>query len=99
MAAILFLVVILGLLVAGRAQALAADDGSALRFQIWQFGLGGLVLLIFAAHFALGTPLPVPSGGTAKTGLIVKGIGLIAVLAVLGLYALRSRRPRDTEDF
>ena len=98
MAAILFLVVILGLVVGGRAQALAADDGSALRLQVWQLGLGGFVLLVFAAGFALGAPLPVPIGGVAKTGLIVKGLGLIAVLAVLGFYA-RSRRPRDVEDF
>lgn len=94
-AAILFLVVTLGLVVAGRAQALAADDGSAFRFQLWQLGLGGLVLLVFGAHLALGTPLPVPSAGR---GSMAKGIGLIAILAVLGL-ALRSRRPRDIEDF
>jgi 4-amino-4-deoxy-L-arabinose transferase-like glycosyltransferase len=92
MAAILFLVVALGLLVAGRAQALAADDGSTLRFRVWQLGLGGLMLLVFVAHFTLGTPLPVPPG-------VVKGIGLLAVIAVLGLGTLRSRRPRDIEDF
>jgi 4-amino-4-deoxy-L-arabinose transferase-like glycosyltransferase len=92
MAAILFLVVTLGLLVAGRAQSLAADDGSALRFQLWQLGLGVVMLLVFFAHFALGAPLPVPAG-------VVKGIALLAVLAGLGLLTLGSRRARDIEDF
>jgi hypothetical protein len=92
MAAILFLVVTLGLLVAGRAQALAADDGSALRFRVWQLGLGGLMLLVFVAHFALGRPLPVPAG-------VVKGIGLLAALAGLAMLTLGSRRARDIEDF
>jgi len=99
MAAILFLVVTLGLLVGGRAQALAADDGSALRFRVWQLGLGGLLLLVFAAHFTLGTPLPVPAGGSEKASLVVKGIGLLAALTVLGLVTLGSRRSRDIEDF
>ena len=92
MAAILFLVVTLGLLVAGRAQALGADDGSSLRFQLWQVGLGVMLLLVFVAHFALGTPLPVPAG-------VVKGIALLTVLAGLGLLTLGSRRARDIEDF
>jgi 4-amino-4-deoxy-L-arabinose transferase-like glycosyltransferase len=92
MAAILFLVVTLGLLLAGRAQALAGDDGSALRFQLWQLGLGAVMLLLFLAHFALGTPLPVPAG-------VVTGIALLAVLAGLALLTLGSRRARDIEDF
>jgi hypothetical protein len=81
MAAILFLVVILGLLAAGRAQALSSEDGSALRFELWQLAVAGLVCL---AQFALGTPVRV-----------------IAVIAVLGLFAFRSRARRyhDIEDF
>jgi hypothetical protein len=94
MAAILLLVVILGLLVAGRAQALAADDGSALRLQVWQLGLGAGVMLAVAAHVTLGTPLPVASGGYS----MVKGIGLVAVLAFLGLALLRTRGG-NTEEF
>jgi hypothetical protein len=91
MAAVLFLVVILGLLVAGRAQAIAAEDGSALRFQVWQLGAGAVVLLAFAAHFALGTPLPVASGGIS----MVKGVGLLAALAVLAVFVFRARSSED----
>jgi len=92
MAAILFLVVTLGLLVAGRAQALAADDGSALRFRLWQLGVAALMLFVFFAHVALGTPLPVPAG-------VVIGLGLLAVLAGIGLLTLGPRRARDIEHF
>lgn len=93
-AAVLFLVVVLGLIVAGRMQAHAAADGSALRLQVWQLGVGALVPLVFAAHFALGTPLPVASGGVS----MAKGIGLIVVLGLLALFVLRARNT-DAEDF
>jgi hypothetical protein len=50
MAAILFLVAILGLLYAGRTQAQAADHGKPLfSFQVWQLGLALFLPLVCAA--------------------------------------------------
>jgi hypothetical protein len=89
MAAILFLFVILGLLLGGRAQAQAAHDGSALRFPVWELAVAGLVMLLFIGHFAFGTPLPAP----------VQGIAVAVALAVVALPAFRSRRYDDIEDF
>lgn len=89
MAAILFLSMILGLLVGGRAQAQAAQDGSALRFPVWELGIAGLLVLFFVGHFAFGTPLPVP----------VQGIAVAVALAVVALPVFRSRRYGDIEDF
>jgi hypothetical protein len=89
MAAILFVLVIAGSLVAGRAQAQAARDGSALRFPVWELGVVGLLVLHFGAHFAFGTPLPAP----------VKAIAIVVALAVVALPVLRARRYHDIEDF
>ncbi len=56
MAAIVFLVAILGLLFAGRTQARAVGHGSKplFRFQLWQLALA-LALPIVCAAFSLGT--------------------------------------------
>jgi hypothetical protein len=89
MAAILFVVVIVGSVVAGRAQAQAARDGSLLRFPLWELGVVGLLVLSFAAHLAFGTPLPAP----------VKAIAIVVALAVVALPVLRTRRHHDIEDF
>ena len=48
MAAILFLVAILGLLFAGRTQAQAAEGSKPLfRFQVWQLGLALVLPLVY----------------------------------------------------
>jgi hypothetical protein len=84
MAAILFLVVILGLLLAGRAQALAAEYGSEplLRFQFWQLALVAFVPLVWAAHVA----------ATAKL------VAFAAVAAAFGVSAVRARHAHDADD-
>ena len=89
MAAILFLFVILAFLLGGRAQAQSARDGSELRFPVWELALGVLLLLLFAAHFAVGTPLPA----------VVEAIAAVGAVAVAGLPKLQSRRDHDIEDF
>ena len=59
MAAILFFFVTLGLLLAGRAQAQAAEFGSEplLRFKVWQLALAALVPLLWAAQVATAARL------------------------------------------
>jgi len=84
MAAILFLVVMLGLLAAGRAQALAAEYGSEpiLRFQVWQLAVAALLLLALAAH--------------APTA--VKVVGLGAAAAAYAVSVVKARHAHDTDD-
>jgi len=84
MAAILFLVVILGFLAAGRAQALAAEyrSESLLRFQLWQFLVAALLLVALAAHVAM----------------IAKVIGLVATAAGFGVSVVKARHAHDVDD-
>ena len=84
MAAILFLVVMLGLLAAGRAQALAAEYGSEpiLRFQVWQLAVAALVLLALVAHVAT----------------VAKLIGLVAAGAAFAVSVVKARHAHDVDD-
>ena len=89
MAAILLVVVILGLVVAGRAKAHAAHDGSKLRFQVWELIVTGLFLLWLGVHFFFGTPVPTP----------VKVVALLLAFGIVAFPLVRALRYRDIEDF
>jgi apolipoprotein N-acyltransferase len=89
MAAILLVVVILGLVVAGRAQARAAHDGSKLRFPVWELIVTGLFLLWLGVHFVFGTPVPTPA----------KVVALLLAFGIVVFPLVRALRYRDIEDF
>jgi hypothetical protein len=84
MAAILFLVAILGLLVAGRTQAQAADYGSKpfFSFQVWQLGLALALPLVCAAQ--------VPT--------IAKVIAVAATASAFSFSVFRARHAHDLDD-
>ena len=84
MAAILFVVVILGLVAAGREQARAAEHGRQplLRFQVWQLAVAALVLLALVAHVAT----------------VAKLIGLVAAGAAFAVSVVKARHAHDVDD-
>jgi hypothetical protein len=83
MAAILFLVAILGLLFAGRTQAQAADGSRPVfSFQIWQLGLALVLPLVCAAQ--------VPT--------IAKLIAVSATASAFSFSVFRARHAHDTDD-
>jgi hypothetical protein len=83
MAAILFFVAILGLLVAGRTQAQAADGSKPLfSFQLWQLGLAPVLPLLCAAQ--------VPT--------IAKLIAAAATASAFSFSIFRARHAHDFDD-
>ena len=84
MAAILFLVAILGLLVAGRTQAQAADYGSEplFSFQVWQLGLALVLPLVCASQ--------IPA--------IAKVIAVAATASAFSFSVFRARHAHDLDD-
>jgi hypothetical protein len=83
MAAILFLVAILGLLFAGRTQAQAADGRKPLfSFQLWQLGLALVLPLVCAAQ--------VPT--------IAKLIAVAATASAFSFSIFRARHAHDFDD-
>ena len=85
MAAILFLVAILGLLVAGRTQAQAADYGSEplFSFQVWQLGLALVLPLVCAA---------------AEVPTVAKVIAVVATASAFSFSVFRARHAHDFDD-
>jgi hypothetical protein len=84
MAAILFLVAILGLLVAGRTQAQAADGSKPLfSFQLWQLGLALVLPLVCAA---------------ADVPTIAKVIAVVATTSAFSFSVFRARHAHDFDD-
>jgi hypothetical protein len=84
MAAILFLVAILGLLVAGRTQAQAADGSKPLfSFQLWQLGLALVLPLVCAA---------------ADVPTIAKVIALVSTASAFSFSVFRARHAHDFDD-
>jgi hypothetical protein len=85
MAAILFLVAILGLLVAGRTQAQAADYGSKplFSFQVWQLGLALVLPLVCAAP-------DVPT--------IAKVVAVVSTASAFSFSVFRARHAHDLDD-
>ena len=84
MAAILFLVAILGLLFAGRTQAQAADYGSKplFSFQVWQLGLALALPVVCAAD--------VPT--------IAKVIAVAVTASTFAFSVFRARHAHDPDD-
>jgi hypothetical protein len=84
MAAILFLVAILGLLFAGRTQAQAADYGSKplLSFRLWQLGLA----------------LALPIVCAAAIPMIAKLIAVASTATAFALSVFRARHTHDPDD-
>ena len=83
MAAILFLVAILGLLVAGRTQAQAADGSKPVfRFQLWQLGLALFLPLICASQ--------IPT--------IAKVIAVVSTASAFSFSVFRARHAHDFDD-
>jgi hypothetical protein len=84
MAAILFLVAILGLLFAGRTQAQAADYGSKplFSFQVWQLGLALVLPLVCAAQ--------IPTAA--------KVIAVAATASAFSFSVFRARHAHDLDD-
>jgi hypothetical protein len=83
MAAVLFLVVLLGFVLAGREQAHAVDGSELLlRFQLWQLALGLVLPLLFVAE--------VPT--------IAKIIAVAATAAALSLSIRNARHGHDADD-
>jgi hypothetical protein len=84
MAAILFLVAILGLLFAGRTQAQAADYGSKplFSFQLWQLGLALVLPLVCASQ--------IPT--------IAKVIAVAATASAFSFSVFRARHAHDLDD-
>jgi hypothetical protein len=83
MAAILFLVAILGLLFAGRTQAQAADGSKPLfSFQLWQLGLALVLPLVCASQ------LPT----------IVKVIAVCLTASAFSFSVFRARHAHDFDD-
>jgi len=85
MAAILFLVAILGLLFAGRTQAQAARYGSKplFSFQLWQLA-AALALPIVCA--------------TAEIPIVAKLIGVAATASAFVFSVFRARHTHDPDD-
>ena len=85
MAAILFLVAILGLLFAGRTQAQAAEYGSkpVFSFQLWQLGLALVLPLVCAA---------------ADIPTIAKVIAVAATATAFSFSVFRARHVHDFDD-
>lgn len=84
MAAILFLVAILGLLYAGRTQAQAADHGKPLfSFQVWQLGLALVLPLVCASP-------EVPT--------IAKVIAVASTASAFSVSVFRARHAHDLDD-
>jgi hypothetical protein len=84
MAAILFLVAILGLLFAGRTQAQAADGSKPVfSFQLWQLGLALVLPLVCAA---------------ANVPTIAKVIAVAATASVFSFSVFRARHAHDLYD-
>ena len=84
MAAILFLVAILGLLVAGRTQAQAADGSKPLySFQLWQLGLALVLPLVCAA---------------ADVPTIAKVIAVALTASAFSFSVFRARHAHDFDD-
>jgi lysylphosphatidylglycerol synthetase-like protein (DUF2156 family) len=84
MAAILFLVAILGLLVAGRTQAQAADESKPLfSFQLWQLGLALVLPLVCAA---------------ADVPTIAKVIAVALTASAFSFSVFRARHAHDFDD-
>ncbi len=85
MAAILFLVAILGLFYAGRTQAQAADSGSKplFSFQLWQLGVALVLPLVCAA---------------ADVPTIAKVIALASAGFAFGFSVFRARHAHDLDD-
>ncbi len=83
MAAILFFVVILGLLFAGRTQAQAADGSKPLfSFQLWQLGLALFLPLVCASE------LPT----------IAKVIAVALTASAFSFSVFRARHAHDFDD-
>jgi hypothetical protein len=83
MAAILFLVAILGLLSAGRTQAQAADGSKPLfSFQLWQLGLALFLPLVCASQ------LPT----------IAKVIAVASTASAFSFSVFRARHAHDFDD-
>jgi hypothetical protein len=83
MAAILFLVAILGLLFAGRTQAQAADGSKPLfSFQLWQLGLALFLPLVCASE------LPT----------IAKVIAVALTASAFSFSVFRARQAHDFDD-
>jgi hypothetical protein len=84
MAAILFFVAILGLLVAGRTQAQAAAYGSKplFSFQIWQLGLALVLPLVCASE--------IPT--------IAKVIAVALTASAFSFSVFRARHSHDLDD-
>ena len=86
MAAILFLVAILGLLVAGRTQAQAADGSKPLfSFQLWQLALA-LVLVLPVVCAAPDVPT------------IAKVIAVVSTASAFSFSVFRARHAHDFDD-
>jgi len=84
MAAILFLVAILGLLFAGRTQAQAADGSKPVfSFQLWQLGLALVLPLVCAA---------------ADVPTIAKVIAVAATASAFSFSVFRARHAQDLDD-
>ena len=84
MAAILFLVAILGLLFAGRTQAQAAEYGSkpVFSFQLWQLGLA----------------LALPLACAAAIPMIAKVLAVAAMASAFAFSVFRARHAHDPDD-
>ena len=84
MAAILFLVAILGLLFAGRTQAQAADGSKPVfSFQLWQLGLALVLPLVCAA---------------ADVPTIAKVIAVASTASAFSFSVFRARHAHDFDD-
>ena len=84
MAAILFLVAILGLLFAGRTQAQAADGSKPLfSFQVWQLGLALVLPLVCVA---------------ADIPTIAKVIAVAVTASAFSFSVFRARHAHDLDD-
>jgi hypothetical protein len=84
MAAILFLVAILGLLFAGRTQAQAVDGSKPLfSFQLWQLGLALVLPLVCASP-------DIPT--------IAKVIALVSTASAFSFSVFRARHAHDLDD-
>ena len=83
MAAILFLVAILGLLFAGRTQAQAADGSKPFfSFQLWQLGLAFVLPLVCASE--------IPT--------IAKVIAVASTASAFSFSVFRARHAHDFDD-
>ena len=84
MAAILFLVAILGLLFAGRTQAQAVHGSKPLfSFQVWQLGLALVLPLVCAA---------------AEVPTLAKVIAVAATASAFSFSIFRARHAHDLDD-